>query len=348
MEEPKTLAKVNKNVVLRTALYYVALFGLTWLLRQTELGRQVMKGSLEQLLSSGGFGGLGGPSNVEITSTGPAAPVSEATMALTVLVAMIGAVALALPVAWIYGLTRSKKGYQQSVVQSLMILPPLVASVVVLIKYSRALAFGLGGIMAAIRFRSTLEDSKDAVYIFLCTALGVTAAVQLPVAAVISIVFNIIILALWYGDFGKSQAYEGDRAKKKMQEVQARMRQTGTFAAMVDNELFDKMTPQQLDIVADRAWRRRRRMETDEVEDEEAQKRDVLLRIRTKDTDAARIACEQSFEEFLKKWRLGGVVHEADGTHFVEYAITLKKNMRTSDFLDELNKKDQVIEAEIK
>ena len=171
---------------------------------------------------------------------------------------------------------------------------------------------------------------------------------QLPVAAVISVVFNVIILALWYGDFGKATAFEGDRARKKMQEVQARMRQTGTFAAMVDNELFDKMTPQQLELVADRAWRRRRRMETDDVEDEEAQKRDVLLRIRTKDTDAARIACEQSFEEFLKKWRLGGVVHEPDGTHFVEYAVTLKKNMRTSDFLDELNKKDQVIEAEIK
>ena len=52
--------------------------------------------------------------------------------------------------------------------------------------------------------------------------------------------------------------------------------------------------------------------------------------------------------EPLKKWRLGGVVHEADGTHFVEYAVQLKKNMRSSDFLDELNKKDQVIEAEIK
>jgi hypothetical protein len=265
-----------------------------------------------------------------------------------VLVAMVGALSLALPVAWIYGLTRSKRGYQQSVVQSLMILPPLVASVVVLVKYSLALAFGLGGIMAAIRFRSTLEDSKDAVYIFLCTAIGLTAAVQLPVAAVISVVFNIIVLTLWFTDFGKSVAYEGDRARKKMQEVQARMRQTGTFAAMVDNELFDKMTPQQLDLVADRAWRRRRRMETDDATDDEAQKRDVLLRVKTKDTDAARIAIEQAFEEFLKKWRLGGVVHEPDGTHYVEYAVQMKKGMRTTDFLDELQKKDEVIEAEIK
>jgi hypothetical protein len=345
VEEPRTSARPTKNVVLRTVLYYVALFAITWLLRFIPAARQVMKGSLEQLVSSGGFTGLGGPSSLQGVG---AAPVSEATLALTVLVAMIGALALALPVAWIYGLTRSKKGYQQSVVQTLMILPPLVAAVVVLVKYSLALAFGLGGIMAAIRFRSTLEDSKDAVYIFLSTALGLTAAVQLPVAAIISVVFNAIILGLWYADFGKSADFEGARAKKKMEETRAKMRQTGTFVAMVDNELFQNMTPQQLDLVADRAWRRRRRMETDDADDDEAQKRDVLLRIRTRDTDAARIECEQSFEEFLKKWRLGGVVHEADGTHFVEYAVTLKKGMRGVDFIDELSKKDQVIEAELK
>lgn len=347
MEEPKTFAKVNKNIVLRTVLYYVALFAITWLLRLVPVTRDVMRGSFEQLISSsGGFTGLGGPSSLQGVG---AASVSELTLALTVLVAMVGALALALPVAWIYGLTRSKKGYQQSVVQTLMILPPLVAAVVVLVKYSLALAFGLGGIMAAIRFRSTLEDSKDAVYIFLSTALGLTAAVQLPVAAIISVVFNAIILGLWYNDFGKQADFEGERAKKKLDESRARMRQTGTFVAMVDNELFQNMTPQQLDLVADRAWRRKRRMQADgAVDDDEAQKRDVLLRIRTADTDAARIVCEASFEEFLKKWRLGGVVHEQDGTHFVEYAVTLKKGMRGADFIEQLNQKDEVIEAELK
>ena len=339
------LARIRTNVVLRTALYYVGLFILTWLLRQIPLAKQLMRGSLDQLVGSGGFAGLGGPAS--LSGVG-AAPVSETTLALTVLAAMIGAAALALPVAWIYGLTRSKKGYQQSVVQTLMILPPLVASVVVLVKYSLALAFGLGGIMAAIRFRSTLEDSKDAVYIFLATALGLTAAVQLPVAAIISVVFNVLILLLWYNDFGKSVGLEGARARRKLEETRAAMRQTGTFVAMVDEKLFENMTPQQLDLVADRAWRRRRRMETDEPDDEEMQKRDVLLRVKTQSVDAARVEVEREFEEYLKKWRMGGVVHEADGTHIVEYAVQLKKTARSSEFLDELNAKDIVMEAEIK
>ena len=41
-----------------------------------------------------------------------------------------------------------------------------------LVKYSVALAFGLGGIAAAVRFRNTLDDSKDAVYVFLVIGLG--------------------------------------------------------------------------------------------------------------------------------------------------------------------------------
>lgn len=344
-EQQNLLSRMTKNVVLRTAVYYVVLFGTAALLAQLPEAKTVMQGSLDALFSSSGFAGLGQPSSLEGVGN---VPVSATTLAITVAAAMIGAVLLALPVAWIYGLTRQKKGYQQSVVQTLMVLPPLVASVVVLVKYSVALAFGLAGVVAAVRFRNTLEDSKDAVYIFLATAIGLAAAVQLPVAAVISVLFNLLVLALWYSDFGKATAYEGARAKKRLEQAQARMRQTGSFVAMVDNELFENMTPEQLEMVADRAWRRRRKLETDEVEDEEMQRRDVLLRLTTKDPEASRVAVEALFDEFLKKWRLGGVVHESDGTHVVEYAVQLKKTARSAELLDALNGKPEILGAEIR
>jgi len=331
------------HVLLRTAIYYVALFGAGALLWRLPQAKAVMQGSLEALFAGPGFPGVTPPqrpaADPEITAT---------TLALTVASAMIGAVLLALPVAWIYRMTRKKKGYQQSVVQTLMVLPPLVASVVVLVKYSLALAFGLGAIVAAVRFRNTLEDSKDAVYIFLATALGLAAAVQLPVAAVISVVFNVIILALWQTDFGKAPAFEGDRARRRLEQTRASMRQTGTFVATVDKELFENMTAEQLELVADRAWRRRRRLETDEADEDEMKQRDVLLRLRTYDPEASRVAVEGLFDDFLKRWRLGGVVHEPDGTHVVEYAVQLKKDTRSSDFLNALNAKSQVIGVEIK
>lgn len=343
MAEHGIATRVWSNVVLRTTLYYLVLFALVaWLWRLSGF-RELMRGSLDALLASGGFPGVGAPA----VAPDPAS-LDGTELAVTTAVAMIGAALLALPVAWIYGLTRRKRGYQQSVVQTLMVLPPLVAGVVVMVKYSIALAFGLAGVVAAVRFRNTLEDSKDAVYIFLATAIGLAAAVQFPVAAVISVVFNAIILALWWTDFGRSAAFEGARARKKLDEQMQKLRQTGSFVAALDSEIFENMTPEQLELAADRAWRRRRRFESDVPDDEEMQRRDVLLRLRTGDPDGLRMAVEALFDDFLKKWRFGGVVHEQDGTHVVEYAVQLKKTARSTELLDALNAKSQVLGAEIK
>src|SRR5258708_12422298 len=123
-------------------------------------------------------------------------PLDEVTLAITVSVAMLSAVLLALPVAWVYQLTRAKRGYQQSVVQLLIVLPLVVSGIVLLVKYSLALSFSLAGIVAAVRFRNTLQDSKDAVYVFLATAIGLASAVNLPVALVISLGFNAVFLVL--------------------------------------------------------------------------------------------------------------------------------------------------------
>jgi hypothetical protein len=339
------LGRIRSNVILRTTVYYAVLFGGAAALWQLPQSRAVIQGSLDSLLSSSGFVGLGTPSSVAGIG---APPVTATTLAITVIAAMLGAALLALPVCWIYALTREKRGYKQSVVQTLMVLPPLVASVVVLVKYSLALAFGFGAIVAAVRFRNTLEDSKDAVYIFLATSIGLAAAVQLPVAAAISVLFNGIVLALWYTDFGKATSFEGERAKRRLEKTAAAMRQTGTFVAKLDNEIFENMTPQQLELAADRAFRRLRRMETDATPDDEMQRRDVMLQVKTKDPEGSRVAVEAVFDEFLKKHRVGGVVHQQDGTHIVEYIVQLKKTARSGDLLDALNAKPEVLGAEIK
>ena len=150
---------------------------------------------------------------------------------------MTAAILLSLPVAWIYQLTRAKKGYQQSVVQLMIILPLVVSGVVILVKNSVALAFSLGGIVAAVRFRNSLDDSKDAVYVFLATGVGLAAAVDIPVATVISLLFNITVMWLWYTDFGNSPIeLEGSIAAKRLRRAKA-MARTGTFVAQIDNEV---------------------------------------------------------------------------------------------------------------
>jgi hypothetical protein len=197
------------KVLIQCVLYYAALtlVGIV-ILRYLPRTRMITATSLDAL-----FGAA--TETVRAGNRVVAAPVDQGTLAATEMLAMLSAALLALPVAWIYTLTRARRGYQQSVVQLLLVLPVGVAGIVVLVKYSITLAFGLGGIAAAVRFRNSLEDSKDAVYVFLVTGIGIAAAVDLPVALVMSIMINVIVVALWMTDFGRTPvALEGKLADR--------------------------------------------------------------------------------------------------------------------------------------
>ncbi len=123
--------------------------------------------------------------------------------ALLLGVAMIGAFLLMVPASWVYMATRRTKGFDQGVVQTMVILALSVAGVVVITRNSIALAFSLAGIVGAVQFRNTLKDSRDTLYVFLAIGVGLAAGVEaLAAAAVLSLVFNYITLAIWRTDYG--------------------------------------------------------------------------------------------------------------------------------------------------
>jgi hypothetical protein len=97
---------------------------------------------------------------------------------------------------------------------------------------------------------------------------------------------------------------------------------TGMFLARLDEEVLKAMSPEQLDALADRAWRRRKRYAED-GEAEEQPQFDRLLRIRTRDPEAIRALVPDVLRDTTARWRFGGVIHEADGTHIVEYGVQL-------------------------
>ena len=321
------LGKLVTSLIVRLVVYYAALIGtLVLIWRYLPHSDIIARESLDAL-----FGSVGSIEGGGRRARALAPPLDQTTLAVTVGLAMISSVLLALPTAWVYTQTRAKRGYQQSVVQTLMVLPLVVAGIVVLVKYSVALAFSLAGIVAAVRFRNTLDDSKDAVYIFLATAIGLAAAVDLPVALVISLLFNAVALTLWYTDFGRSPALEGRAAERRLQRAMEQLSRTGSFVARVDEQVFEDMSADQLAAVADRAWRRARR-HNPEAPDPDG-RREALLRVRTTDVQAMRLTIEPLLEDNLKRWRYGGVVHEADGTHVVEYVVTLKKSVPADQVL---------------
>ena len=118
-------------------------------------------------------------------------------------IAMLGALALVCPVAWMYMRTKPKARYDSSLVQTVIVLPVVITGVVLIVRDSVALAFSLAGIVAAVRFRNTLRDTKDAVYIFLAIAVGIAAGVQsFSIAFVVSFIFVLLVMVLWRFDVG--------------------------------------------------------------------------------------------------------------------------------------------------
>ena len=320
------------RVVVRSIVYYAVLITVTTLVWQ------FLPRSTHELPSSLGtlFGGKAAAVRAAETN-----PLDEVGLSVAVGVAMLASVLLSLPVAWVYLLTRAKRGYQQSVVQLLIILPTVVAGIVLLVKYSVALAFSLAGIVAAVRFRNTLDDSKDAVYVFLATAIGLASAVNLPVAAVISIGFNALVLVLYYTDFGSAPVELDGRIAEQRLKRARQLARTGTFVARIDDEEFRNMTREQLEGVAQRAWKRAQ-------SDETAEPQEVRVRVRTPDINAMRRAVEPRLTENVKNWRIGAI-NETETVKYAEYHVNLKKRATPDELLALLRASgsDLVLNAEL-
>jgi Domain of unknown function (DUF4956) len=102
--------------------------------------------------------------------------------------ALLAAFLLSIPVALVYRYTTPSSEFDPAIAQSILVLPTTVAGVILVIQGSLALAFSLAGVVTAVRFRSSLKDTDDAIYIFLAVAIGVAAGARaLDIAVVVCV-----------------------------------------------------------------------------------------------------------------------------------------------------------------
>ena len=123
--------------------------------------------------------------------------------AIYLFISVLGAIMLITPVTWVYMAIRKRDEYDQSLVETMMVLPLAVTIIVVIVHNSLALAFSLAGIVGGVRFRNTLKSSGDALFILLAIAIGLSAGIAaMEIAVVASMTFSFCFLILWSINYG--------------------------------------------------------------------------------------------------------------------------------------------------
>ena len=133
------------------------------------------------------------------------APINLPALVLGLLLAMLcGQV-----IAWVYMLTHSGLSYSRSFVNSLVVMPILVALVMQVLNNNLVTAFGLMAVFAIVRFRNILRDTLDTTYVLSVIVLGMACGTQKFSTAVVGCAVVVsVFLVLWYTAFGSRHRYD--------------------------------------------------------------------------------------------------------------------------------------------
>jgi hypothetical protein len=240
----------------------------------------------------------------------------------TTVMILLGALVLMLPVTWVYMSARPSGGqHNQNVVQTLIFLPLVVAGIVFIVQNSLALAFSLAGVVGAVRFRTTLRDTRDLVYIFLSIVVGFAAGVQsLAVGAVVSIIFNFVLIITWHYDYGRNMLMP-TAAAQWSRPLQALASPTGDHQ-IPDRDLILSLTPEKADALADRFERVR-----EQIGKKKKARYNSVLTITTDNVPEAQKQVEEVLNRMTKRWDLDEVVTNVGKPSEIYYLTRLKKSM---------------------
>jgi hypothetical protein len=263
---------------------------------------------------------------------------SSLQLALTTTLCLISTLLLMLPVTWVYMSARRTKRHNQAVVETLIMLPLVVASVILIVRNSLALAFSLAGVVAAVRFRNTLRDTRDTVFIFLAIGIGFAAGVQaITVGAVVSVIFNLVLLFVWRTDFGRNalvttaSAQQWAEPLKLLAEGNGHRNGNGKGdVAVRDHDLVLALSPQKVDALAARFDRVRR------IAGRKKPRFNALLSFTTEEPALVQPALEETLDRFTRRWMLDEVVTgEGKGTE-LSYLVKLRKSMPGDTLMTEI------------
>lgn len=112
--------------------------------------------------------------------------------------------------AWLYIYTHKGLSYSRAFVQSIVLLTVILCLGMMVIGNNIAIAFGLIGALAVIRFRNILKDTRDTSYIFFTLITGLATGTQrFQLALLGAVVFCAVALYLHWAQFGSRRTGDG-------------------------------------------------------------------------------------------------------------------------------------------
>jgi hypothetical protein len=248
---------------------------------------------------------------------------SRAEFGLSTAVILLSTLALMLPVTWVYMSARLGQGHNQSVVQVLIVLPMIVAGIVLIVSNSLALAFSLGGVVAAVRFRTNLTDARDIVFIFLAIAVGFAAGVQdITIALMLSFIFNFVLVLIWRYDFGRT-VLEPTASSQWADPLGDLAGKDKGGNVIPDRDLVLALTPKKVEALAERFAR----VQIILGPNGKKPRYDSVLTVTTSDVGDAQKHIEAALDQITKRWRLDEVVTNTGKPSELYYLVRKRKSV---------------------
>lgn len=131
------------------------------------------------------------------------APVTIKMALMAIMVSFVSGVIISLT----YMKTHEKGRHSQNFALTIVILPAIISTIIMLIGSDIAKAFSLAGAFSIIRFRSAPGDPKDIAYVLFSMAAGLAAGVSLHAFSIMfTLVLCLIMLLLNKINYGKSRS----------------------------------------------------------------------------------------------------------------------------------------------
>lgn len=242
---------------------------------------------------------------------------------LATALAMVGAFLLTLPVGVAYKVTKPPEEYDPSVMHSSLILAPTIAGILIVIQGNLATAFSLAGVATAVRFRNSLKDTNDAVYVFVAIAIGLAAGGQaLDIGLTISAIFSALMLLLWKSPFrntGNPQRAAHKKHPHHHDAMELAPMQLAPAQPEPTNRNGDARPPRWAKLTHD------------------GSKVVASMAIRASDPAQARPIIEALLERATKRWRLENTVREEGGKDVtLLYTVQCRKRVPRDKLLEGL------------